>query len=213
MRFPEIDLNGIKGVLLDLDNTLYEYELCHQFALDTCYKEFNLEFDKNRKEFDLFYNNAKKKVHNDLHGQGSSHSRLLYFQKFFESLLGKTSILQTVKYEQLYWGAFLDKMALFDGVVEFLEKCTNLEIPICIITDLTAEIQYKKLLRLEIGKYINYIVSSEEAGCEKPSRYIFELALDKLKLQANDVLMIGDNHQKDIVGADSMAIKSFHITL
>ena len=101
-------------------------------------------------------------------------------------------------------------MIIFDGVMEFLEKCSKSGIPICIITDLTAEIQNKKFLKID--NYITYIVSSEEAGCEKLSQYIFELALEKLALNPKDVLMIGDNKKKDIAGAESMGMKSFHIT-
>ena len=32
--FPEINLIGVKGVLLDIDNTIYHYRSCHNYALD-----------------------------------------------------------------------------------------------------------------------------------------------------------------------------------
>ena len=57
-------------------------------------------------------------------------------------------------------------------------------------------------------KYLNHLVTSEEAGCEKPGQNIFRLALEKLNLEANEVCMIGDNFDKDIIGASNVSIQS-----
>jgi putative hydrolase of the HAD superfamily len=55
------------------------------------------------------------------------------------------------------------------------------------------------------------MLSSEEAGIEKPSPVIFGKALSKLNLKAEEVIMIGDNEEKDILGAEAMGIKSYLI--
>ena len=38
---------------------------------------------------------------------------------------------------------------------------------------------------------------------------MFQKALEKLNLKANQVIMIGDSISKDIVGAEALGIKSF----
>ena len=133
---------------------------------------------------------------------------MLYFQRMFENLKMNAQ-LHALKTYEIYWDVFLKSMKLYEGAGIFLQLTKD--VPICLVTDLTAHIQHRKLLELNIEKYINFMVSSEEAGIEKPHSHIFEMALSKLKLQPNDVIMIGDNFQKDIVGASLLGIRSFWI--
>ena len=51
----------------------------------------------------------------------------------------------------------------------------------------------------------------EEAGIEKPNKLIFNLSLEKIKLQYKDVIMVGDSFSKDIKGAKELGIKSYLI--
>ena len=76
---------------------------------------------------------------------------------------------------------------------------------------MTAQIQYRKIKKLNLDKYINYIVTSEEAGKEKPHQYIFMLCLDKMHLNKNDVCMVGDSFNKDIKGALSLGMNAYWI--
>jgi putative hydrolase of the HAD superfamily len=84
-----------------------------------------------------------------------------------------------------------------------LEKYQN---KICLVTDLTAHIQYRKIHKLKLNQYCQSIVTSEEAGKEKPNPLMFKLALQKLNLKSSEVCMIGDNFKKDIFGANSLNI-------
>ena len=93
----------------------------------------------------------------------------------------------------------------------FIQKCRKLNIDICIVTDMIAKIQIRKLQKLGISQYIKYLVTSEEVGVEKPNHKIFQTALNKLDLPSQNVIMIGDNEEKDIKGAESIGIKSYKI--
>ena len=118
-------------------------------------------------------------------------------------LMGMGSqILHALDLEQTYWRAFLSRATLFEGVKELLEEIRLLDIPIAIVTDLTAQIQFRKILYFNLDDYFDCIVTSEEAGCEKPCKMMFKLALSKLQVENNaQVWMIGDNFLKDIQGA------------
>jgi len=206
-----INLVGIRAVLLDLDDTIYRYQICHEYALKDCY----LEFKKKEKnfQFEIFkkkYKQAQESVKKHLINQGSGHSRLLYFQFFFEKFYGQTGIKMSQKFEDLYWKSFFKKMVLVPGVESFLKKCNTLGIKVCIVSDLTAKIQFEKICFLKLEKYVDFVVTSEEAGVEKPSRQIFDLALKKLNLNKDDVLMVGDHSVKDIEGAKSFGIKNVY---
>lgn len=200
-----------KAFLIDLDNTLYEYNPCHEYALMACWKYSRGMGSISFLEFKKFYELAKKDVKKYTIDQAASHSRFLYFQRFLERRTGGTCINTTIKLERLYWNSFLNKMNLSSGVLEFLKECRKKDIKICLITDLTAKIQFEKIKRLKIGSYIDFIVSSEESGHDKPHQNIFRLALQKLKMRSKDVVLIGDDYNKDLAGGEKMGIKTILI--
>tara|TARA_Y100000992_G_scaffold238905_1_gene169630 strand:- start:131 stop:784 length:654 start_codon:yes stop_codon:yes gene_type:complete len=207
--FPEININGVKGVLLDIDNTIYHYESCHNYSLNILLSQVSNIVSNSKKEVEEQFMKSRQIVNEQLCGTASSHSRFLYVQLTLEFFLGKTAFYHTLKMEKLYWDTFLSKMIIDDKAFNFINQCNNKKIPICCVTDLTAEIQFKKILKLNVEEKIKFIVSSEEAGTEKPCKKIFDLALKKMKLNYKDVIMVGDSTSKDITGAENLGIKSY----
>lgn len=193
-----------KGILLDIDNTLYDYNITHTFAknrvLDYCMVKFNLS----KEEINQAYEKARKQVHIELCETAASHNRLLYFQKMSE-ILKVNPMKYGLEIYTIYWDSFLEVLKPFDEIYVLLEKYKN---RICLVTDLTAHIQYRKIKKLGLEKYCQNIVTSEEAGREKPHPYMFMLALQKLDLRADEVCMIGDSFKKDILGAAGLGIES-----
>jgi HAD superfamily hydrolase (TIGR01549 family) len=193
-----------KGILLDIDNTLYNYKVAHVFSknivLDYCVSEFSLPKNK----INFAYEKARKQVHIELSETAASHNRLLYFQKMLE-ILNVNPMKYAIKIYSKYWNSFLNELNPFDEIYVLLEKYKH---KICLVTDLTANIQYRKIQKLGLEKYCNNLVTSEEAGREKPHPYMFMLALQKLGLRADEVCMIGDNFKKDILGSAALGIES-----
>ena len=200
---------NVKGILLDLDDTLYEYDVTHNIALNTALIEVANKYQIAPNRILSAFEFAKKKIKSILPNVAANHSRILYFQIMFEKL-NLNPIPDAYAISNLYWNTFIDNIALTKDAIFFLEKYKHL--PICLITDLTSEIQYRKIERLSLTKSIDYIVTSEEAGVEKPHPFIFKCAMSKLNLSINEVVMIGDNYNKDITGASLLGIKSFWIS-
>ena len=197
-------MNKYKGILLDIDNTLYNYDTTHKIAknkvLEFCINELKLEKDLIENAYEI----GRKKVHIELTETAASHNRLLYFQKMCE-ILNINSLDYAFRIYNIYWDTFLENMTPFDGIYDFLEKYKN---KICLVTDLTAHIQYRKIEKLKLNQFIDKVVTSEEAGREKPHPYMFMLALEKLNLGKHEVCMIGDSFKKDILGASNLGIDS-----
>lgn len=198
-----------KGILLDLDDTLYTYEPCHQKALSVTIEFASNLVKKNKDIIASAYKQARSDIHLELKESAASHNRMLYFQRMYE-LLGWNAQTITLETYDLYWNTFLEEMLLDEDTRNFIEQTKNIKI--CLVTDLTTHIQHRKIKRLNIEDYIDYMVSSEEAGKEKPHPYMFMLALKKLQLNVNDVIMIGDNLRKDIIGASNLGIHSFYLS-
>ena len=207
--FPTINLSGVKGVLLDIDNTIYHYETCHNYALNILLSRLSTIVSNSKKEVEEEFMKSRQKINEQLHGTASSHSRFLYVQLTLEFFFGKTAFYHTLKMEKLYWDTFLSKMIIDDRAFKFINQCNNKKIPICCVTDLTTEIQFRKIVTLKLEDKISFIVTSEEAGIEKPEKKIFDLALEKMKLNYKDVIMVGDSASKDIAGAENLGVKSY----
>jgi putative hydrolase of the HAD superfamily len=64
-------------------------------------------------------------------------------------------------------------------VKELLDDLRRLGIPTAIVTDLTAQIQFRKVVYFGLDHYFDYIITSEEAGHDKPHQAPFKLALGR----------------------------------
>lgn len=193
-----------KGILLDIDNTLYEYDSAHKIAKNSVVEYCKNKFKLTNTFIEEAYDIARKKVHIELSETASSHNRLLYIQKMLEHL-NINPLEYSLDIYNIYWDTFLENMNVFNGVYELLEMYKG---KICLVTDLTSHIQHRKVQKLQLDKYCTKIVTSEEAGREKPHPYMFMSALAKLDLKVEDVCMVGDSFKKDIAGASNLNIKS-----
>ena len=190
----------IKAVILDLDDTLYAFEPLHDEAMErvceyTC-KELGISVQRFEEAY-AFGKNETKRLLGDV---ASCHNRVLYSQKALE-YLGVSIVPMSMEMYDIYWGTILGKMRLRDGVREFLGRIREQGIKVLICTDLTVHIQHRKIKTLGIQDDIDYLVTSEEAGREKPSPEIFALCLAKLGLPAEEVCCIGDSPVRDVEGA------------
>jgi len=190
-----------KAVIFDTDNTLYPYDPAHKAATCSVEKKVLTVLGINKKEFKQAFHEARKEIKNRLGAVASSHSRLLYMQCAIEKLGLGTRILLALDLEQTYWRTFLNNCILFPGVLDFIHLLKSRGVVTANITDLTAQIQFRKLIYFGLDELFDYVVTSEEAGRDKPDRRPFELALVKLNLAPENVWMIGDNIDSDIVGA------------
>lgn len=193
-----------KGLLIDLDHTLYNYELVHEGALKVTMDKFSSQFGLTVEDAHALYEYAKKENHKRLNGTASSHNRLIYFQMMLEKI-GAFDMKTALELDDFYWAHYFELMKPEADALTFLKE---VNVPKCLVTDFYIRPQYEKLIQLGMDEWIDHIVTSEEAGHEKPHPYMFMLALHKLGLQPHECLMIGDSYKKDCLGASAMGIDS-----
>lgn len=196
-------------ILLDMDNTIYEYAPCHANALIKVESYLKDKINMETSVFHKRYKIARQEIHSRLLNTASSHNRLLYFQHLLELSGYGMKISLAVKLNEIYWETFIDNIRILEGVSEFLEYAKKLGIPIAFVTDLTADIQFRKIVRLNLENTIDALVTSEEAGKDKPAIAIFELALKKINCNTQTIWMVGDSISKDVAGGKSIGAVTF----
>lgn len=105
--------------------------------------------------------------------------------------------------EQLYGNI---GFALYDDVIPVLKELKEEHLIIGLITNL--EIDMKPICtELGLDPYLDFIVTSGEAGSDKPQPEIFLHALKKAGVDPSEAVHIGDQYKIDAVGAMNAGIK------
>jgi HAD superfamily hydrolase (TIGR01549 family) len=202
------------AILFDTDNTLYPYDPAHLAAQSAVKEKVISTFSIKSEDFDLASKEARQQVKKRLQHTAASHSRLLYMQRMLEIMGLGSQVLLALDFEQTYWRTFLTNAVLFHGVKELLDDIRLLGIPTAVVTDLTAQIQFRKVVYFGLDHYFDYIVTSEEAGFDKPHEAPFQIALEKMRPKGDCIWMIGDNPVNDIRGArekiNAVTLQKYH---
>lgn len=191
----------IKAVIFDIDNTLYDYDAVHEVGMEAlwtyCRDTFAIEKPAFMEVYRKAWSLSESRIGTDT---AAIHSRMLRLQCMAE-LLGQPLFPHVSNMYHAYWDTLIAHMQPAPGILELLAELKKQGIKIGICTDMTAYIQYRKLEQLRMGSFIDMIVTSEEAGAEKPHPRIFELCVDKVGCRPEECVLIGDNVKKDVLGA------------
>jgi putative hydrolase of the HAD superfamily len=72
--------------------------------------------------------------------------------------------------------------------------------------------QYEKLVRLGLHHFFHSVITSQEAGVEKPDIAIFEHAMKTMGCKAENSVMIGNSFNDDVLGAINAGMSAVFLT-
>lgn len=108
---------------------------------------------------------------------------------------------------QSTWFADLE----FDaGVVPLLDRCAA-QYRLGLITNGPSWTQQAKIAQLQLERWFDVMLVSEEVGVEKPHPEIFHVALQRLNVRVSECVMIGDNPSADMRGAEAVGMRGIWI--
>lgn len=198
----------IRCVIFDIDNTLYSYTKANAEAMQGLYAYAGEWLGLSVSEFDRLAAKASKAISDRVSGENAViHNRLIRFQNILEDRNLPLHPHALNLYER-YWGTFLDRMECAPDCRELMQELAKRGIRIGIGTDMTALMQYRKLEKLNLLPLVQFIVTSEEAGVEKPGSPFFKLCIQKAGCAPEECLFVGDNLKKDILGAVNAGMKA-----
>lgn len=103
-----------------------------------------------------------------------------------------------------------NKVALIPGALELLQSISKKYI-VCLATNAgeSNAIEVKKALsRVDALHYFDHIYTSKDLGFKKPDTNFYIKMCQDLGLMGYECTMIGDNYQKDVVGAHQVNMRT-----
>lgn len=197
----------VKTVIFDIDNTLYDYDQANAvaFGILTDYATERLGIPAD--EFAFLHQKAMRDMEASMGDVAAVHNRLLRYQYILEEK-GLPLHPHALEMEGRYWDSFLAALTPSPGVVKALGQLKKQAVKIGIGTNMTAGIQFKKLDRLGLFPFVDFVVSSEEAGVEKPDPAFFRRCIEKAGCGCAECLFVGDSLKKDVQGAAAVGMQA-----
>jgi len=197
-----------KHLFFDLDRTLWDFEKNSEIALFKLFHELSL--NEAIDSFELFHTNYKK--NNAFlwkeYGAGRLSKENLRNDRFKITLehfdINNPDIVN--KISDGYVELSPQQTALFPHTHETLDYLKKEGYNMHIITNGFKEVQYIKLNKSGLDQYFDVIVCSEDVGQNKPSPAIFKHSLNSANAKASDSVMIGDDYEVDVVGAQNFGM-------
>lgn len=201
----------IKGILFDLDDTLVEFNEAEVHALYSISKIL-FEYIGNRSRSSLnkyidfsrfleLVNNASKSL-NIL----GIYDRPLWWKRVIEfvdkSVKVDFNFLCDLSKE--YWNTIMSNSKLKNDAIIILKylKGKGIKIGMVTNTDGVCGNKLERIRKLGLDKYFDFIGIGGENGLPiKPDPLIFTYVCNKLGLNNNECLMVGDDYFKDCVAA------------
>jgi putative hydrolase of the HAD superfamily len=110
----------------------------------------------------------------------------------------------------LYRGISRNRLQLYPDVKEVLNEL-KVSYKLALVSDAQSCYALPEIRAVGLSGYFNPLVISSHYGYRKPDRRLLEKALDKMGLDASEVLTVGNDMFRDIYGASLLGIKSIFI--
>jgi putative hydrolase of the HAD superfamily len=159
---------------------------------------------------------ASDLLHGSLVGGGRDADSLraflpFYFEHAFDPVLPEFARPLTRELVDLWRETRLAALSVYPETVGVLEWLSG-EVPLALVTNGLSKLQRDKLELTGLSEYFASVVVAEEVGAAKPDTAMFHKTLGRLQLDANEAVMVGNDLERDIVGARSAGLATIQIT-
>lgn len=197
-------------LFLDLDDTLYDTYGNAMIALKEIFESFHLEVYAG--DFDTFvqhYWRSNTKIWNQY-----AHGKITRDQLDQQRFMNPLSELSDVPPQEAFCmevnEAFLNlcvvQKGLIEGAVHLLENLREKGYRMHICSNGVRKNQIIKMTSSGLIGYFDTIITSDDVGIAKPAIAFWQYALQQTGANSKNTLMIGDNYETDILGAQSVGI-------
>jgi len=210
-----------KLVLIDLDDTLFDYPKTEKTAFRNTFEELGFFVESelsNAKKEEIYekikdrYKDVNLQLWKDLEKGAVDKDRLkvVRFEKIIEEFDLKYNPYEM---SELYLKKLGEGIFPFEATEKLCEYLHS-KYKVGIVTNGIKEVQYSRIENSAIAKYIDKIIISDEVGVNKPDKRIFEYAMNYFEIMdKSEVIMIGDSLGADIKGGQNAGIDTCWVNL
>ncbi|MTK64034.1 MAG: TIGR02253 family HAD-type hydrolase [Methanobacterium sp.] len=194
----------IKAVFLDIDDTIYNTS---EFAKLARKASLNAMIDAG---LPLSNEDAYKLLREIIKEKGSNYNK--HFNVLTKRVFGEEKPLLIAVGMITYHNVKFALLRLFPNTMPTLIDLRSKGYKLGVISNGLTIKQYEKLVRLGLHHFFDFVITSEEAGVEKPDIKIYELAMERMGCDPENSVMIGNNFQDDILGAIDAGMSAIYLT-
>lgn len=188
-RLPDM----YRAIFIDIDDTLLDYIPC-------CREAFELALPEHPEYFDLFFEISGRLFSEAKHGLHTIAEVMELYPKEFIATIGYPP--EAVDpFKHAFRAAWGKTHTLVPGAKEMLENLQAKGYRLFAASNSFGNLQRSRLEKAGILKYFEDTYISMDIGYDKPDIRFYQEALRRCRLQAKEVLMIGDSMTTDVIGA------------
>ncbi len=189
-------MHEVKWLLVDLDNTLLDFDKSSHTALQATFEHYDLP-DRDA-ALSTYHRINHQCWHSFEKGEiDIAQLKALRFNLFVDEM---EIDLSGPEINRFYLDLLARQVHEIEGARAFL-NWASLRFDLILATNGFAEIQYPRLEASSMTSYFRAVVISEEIGVQKPNRAFYDHAFDLMQHPSKgEVMMIGDSLSSDIRG-------------
>jgi putative hydrolase of the HAD superfamily len=190
----------IKAVVFDLDNTLVDFMKVKRRAVEAAAEAMidaglNASREKTVERIFTMYNR-----------EGIEDQRV--FDKMLVEEYGEIDYRILAAGILGYRKAKEGAMSLYPHARLTLTHLVRMGLKLAIVSDAPRLSAWLRLVSLGLDPFFDAVVSYDDTGFRKPNPAPFRLALEKLKVDPSEAVMIGDWAERDMVGAKALGMRT-----
>ncbi len=193
-----------KIVLIDLDNTLIDFNECARHSIINCFKELGLTYTDNVFETFICEN---VKIWKRLEKGEITKAELRANR--WNIILGKLGIdFDGTILEEMFENGVAQGAYAVDGAYDLLDYLKD-KYRLYIVSNGFRFVQESRLRIGNFDKYFNGVFVSEDVGIPKPAKEFFDYCFEKLDYpDKTEMILIGDSLTADIIGGINYGVET-----
>ncbi len=194
----------IKAVLIDVDNTLLDFNKCADESMLWCAEQFGITFPEGYLDVFFSVNDPlwEKIEKGELTREGLYEIR---WNMIFEKL---GIVADGPEFEELFRERIKSSAVPVDGALDLIKYLSE-KYTLCVASNTLLSQQKMRLEKAGMDKYVEKYFTSEKIGYPKPSKEFFKACFDWFDgIKKEEIIFIGDSITADINGADSFGFKT-----
>ncbi len=194
----------IKAVLIDIDNTILDFDKCADASIKKCADHFNVTLPENY--YKVFSECNDKLWH--LLEQGLITKQDIYDRRWVEIFNRLGIDGDGTAFEEMFRKTIRNITIPVDGAEELLKYLSD-KYPVYCASNASREQQEIRLRSIGFHQYITGFFMSEDIGFQKPAKEFFFACCEGIyPVKPSEIVMIGDSVNADIIGAKNFGIKT-----